>query len=210
MKIILIGPPGSGKGTQTKLLMQYFNINYITVSELIKKTHDNKIKNLIKKGFLINDKIVIDLVVKECCNEKYKNGFILDGFPRTFKQAQIFHQNEVKINLVINFNLTFENIKKRLLGRMIHLQSGRIYHKIYNPPQVAGIDDITKEKLIYRDDDKESILLNRLNEYNIHSKPVINFYKKINNLNKINFLEIDANKNITDIFNKIINKLQNK
>ncbi|CAL4324906.1 Adenylate kinase [Buchnera aphidicola (Eriosoma grossulariae)] len=215
MKIILIGAPGTGKGTQSNFIQKIYNIPKISTGDLLRKIsiknnkkNDSAIFDQLKKGKLINDNIIIDLIIKRINKKDCKNGFLLDGFPRTIIQATNIEKNNIKIDHVIYFWLPEKLIIDRIIGRQIHIASGRIYHEKLNPPKRKGIDDITGEKLITRLDDCKNTIKKRIEEYNIFTAPLIQYYIEKFNQNKIIFNKIDCRDSIFDIKIKINNILK--
>lgn len=209
IRIIMLGAPGSGKGTQAQLLSQYFNIPFISAGEIlrqeIKKNKKTKtyIKNTLNTGKLINDSFIIKLIKKKIKKKKYLNGFILDGFPRTMNQAQSLNQI-IHIKYIIYLKINSNDVTNRIKGRLIHESSGRTYHKLFNPPKQKYIDDITGEKLIKREDDNEKTMLRRLIEYKKYTKPLINWLNQKKKENKFKYLEISANQSISNVNKQII------
>ncbi|WP_339043538.1 nucleoside monophosphate kinase [Buchnera aphidicola] len=208
MKIILIGYPCSGKGTQAKFISKKYKIPNISISNLLKKEIKKKkninlikkIKNKIKSGKLVPDSIIINLLEKRLKKKDCSIGYILDGFPRTLNQAKIMYKKNIKIDYVIEILVSRENIFKRALGRKIHIPSGRTYHKIYNPPLIKNIDNITGENLTTRIDDTKEIVKKRLNEYDLFQKQIFLFYKKKEN---IKYFQINGNKKFKNVKNSI-------
>ncbi|MCV2518637.1 MAG: nucleoside monophosphate kinase [Candidatus Lightella neohaematopini] len=208
IRVIFIGAPGSGKGTQSDLLAKKYKIPKISVGELLHKLVNNSISDSINLGNLISDNVVCNIVKARLCKSDCDNGFILDGFPRSINQAQYLTINNIKINFVFNIKLSYKVIIKRLLGRRIHKSSGRIYHIKYNPPMVDGLDNITGEQLISRKDDNINIIKHRLKIHNEQINNIINYYKQEVKLgNIISYTEIDGAKSIDLILTEIINKI---
>lgn len=194
MKILLLGPPGGGKGTQSKFLMSKFNIPQISTGDMLRAhvTNDTKLgqkaKEFMQKGELVTDSLILEMMEVRFKEKDCENGFILDGFPRTIKQAEgldnLFKKTNQKLNHVIVIDVEDDEIVSRMSGRRMHPESGRVYHIKYNPPKNEGKDDITNEPLIIRDDDKEETVRNRLLVYHNQTKPLINYYD--NNVITIN------------------------
>ena len=188
MKILLLGPPGGGKGTQSKFLMDKFNIPQISTGDMLREHIKNnteigkKVKEFLDNGILVSDALILDMMEIRFKDEDCKNGFILDGFPRTIVQAEglnkLFQKTKQKLDHVIVINVKDDVIVDRMGGRRVHLESGRTYHTKYNPPKNKGLDDITNEPLIIRDDDKEDTVRNRLLVYHNQTKPLIDYYNQ--------------------------------
>lgn len=194
MKILLLGPPGGGKGTQSKFLMSKFNIPQISTGDMLRAHVKNdtklgqKAKEFMQKGELVTDSLILEMMEVRFKETDCENGFILDGFPRTIKQAEgldnLFKKTNQKLNHVIVIDVQDDEIVSRMSGRRMHPESGRVYHIKYNPPKNEDKDDITNEPLIIRDDDKEETVRNRLLVYHNQTKPLINYYD--NNVITIN------------------------
>lgn len=214
MKIILIGPPGSGKGTQSKYLTEKYQIPQISIGDILrtecyKSTELGiQIKQKIEQGILIPDNIVIKLLKNRIQKKYCSKGFILDGCPRTVHQAEEMDKKNIFINYIIEFTSTTKVIYERILGRRIHQASGRTYHVQFNPPKIHNLDDVTQETLTKRKDDNYQTIQNRLIEYNKNKNQILQFYQsKI--LNKeIKYCIINSDKNKKIIYKKIKNFLQ--
>ncbi len=210
LKVILLGAPGVGKGTQAKFISEKFNIPQISTGDMLRTAvqENNELGRMIKlimdKGQLVSDQIVVDLVKKRIQKQDCVNGFLLDGFPRTINQANSLAEAGVCVNKIIEIYVPLQDIIQRLSGRRIHLPSGRVYHILYNPPKIQGVDDDTGEKLIQRDDDKEETIKNRLEVYKLQTEPLINYYQQKN----IDYYKIDGKPevlNVRDSIFKILN-----
>jgi len=217
MKIILIGAPGAGKGTQATFLKKEYGIAQVSTGDMLraavqKKTELGvKAESFMNQGKLVPDELIIDLVKLRINEDDCKNGFLLDGFPRTIPQADAMIDANIFIEYVIEVAVPDNEIIKRLTGRRIHPASGRIYHITYSPPKKNGIDDITGESLIIRDDDKESTIIKRLNTYHEQTEPLISFYSDLSSKNASNapaFISIDGVDNPNNINLKIASKLK--
>ena len=212
MKILLIGPPGGGKGTQAKKLSSKFNIPQISTGDML-RDHVKKMsklgikaKEFMDQGELVPDELILKMMKSKLSDDNCKNGYILDGFPRTLPQAKgldsLLDNIDSNLDKVIIIKVDDDVIIDRMGGRRVHKNSGRIYHIKYNPPKNEGLDDITNEPLSIRSDDKKETVKNRLKIYHDLTKPLINFY----NLKNILF-EVDGENEIEDVFSSIINKL---
>lgn len=184
MRIILLGMPGSGKGTQAQFLMDRYGILQISTGDMLRAaikagTPDGlRAKANMDKGELVPDDLVIALVQQRVAQPDCAKGFILDGFPRTIQQAEALRNASVDIDYVIEIEVSDEEILKRMSGRRVHPPSGRTYHVEFNPPKVPGKDDVTGEPLIQRPDDNEATVKNRIAIYHAQTKPLIDYYFK--------------------------------
>ncbi len=216
MRIILIGAPGAGKGTQANFLTNKFKIPQVSTGDMLRSAVKDKTdlgikaKGYMDDGGLVPDNLIIDLVKLRVEMKDCENGFLLDGFPRTIPQAEAMKEAQIFIDFVLEIQVKDEVIINRLTGRRIHSESGRIYHIEYNPPIIEGIDDISGDPLIIRDDDKKETILKRLNTYHEHTEPLVKFYSKWsanNEQNSPNFISIDgddSSEKINEILNKIL------
>ncbi|WP_422481189.1 adenylate kinase [Pleomorphochaeta sp. DL1XJH-081] len=183
MNLVFLGPPGAGKGTIAALAKERLGVPHISTGDLfraaIKQETElgKQVKSILASGELVPDSVTVEMVRQRFENSDTDNGFILDGFPRTITQADALAEMR-KIEYVINFQIGRDEIVKRLSGRRMAKSSGKIYHIIYNPPKVEGIDDETGEPLIQREDDKEEAILNRLEVYERQTEPLISYYRE--------------------------------
>lgn len=219
MRIIFLGPPGSGKGTQADLIAHQYGIANISTGVMLRKNlykyfQSNlvckKLTNTINSGNLVDDEIVIKLIVMRISKDDCRTGFILDGFPRTMQQALSMDQHEISINFVIQFTLPDSVIIDRIAGRRIHLPSGRTYHTIFHPPKHHNIDDITGDILTIREDDDEDAIRIRLHKYYKCTAPLINYYKENAKRKNIQYLSIDGNREIYKIHEDLKGIFHNK
>lgn len=184
VKIILLGPPGAGKGTQAQVLKERFNIPQISTGEILRaeiKAQSDlglKLKTIVDSGALVSDDIIIEIVKKKIASPECKNGFLFDGFPRTLPQAEAIKGAGIKIDHVVEITVPDQDIIRRMTGRRVHLASGRTYHLEHNPPKKAGLDDQTHEPLVQREDDKEETVKKRLEVYHQQTKPLVEYYEK--------------------------------
>ena len=185
MRLILIGPPGAGKGTQANYIKEHFGIPQISTGDMLRAavkagTELGKAaKVIMDQGGLVSDDIIIGLVKERLLADDCKNGFLFDGFPRTIPQAQALQDAGVPIDFVLEIAVPDSEIVERMSGRRVHPASGRSYHVKYNPPKVAGKDDVTGEDLVQRDDDREEVVLKRLEVYHNQTEALVGFYTKL-------------------------------
>lgn len=182
MKLILLGPPGAGKGTQATFIKEKFNIPQISTGDMLRAAVKAgtplgiAAKQVMDAGKLVSDDIIIGLVKERIKEADCANGFLFDGFPRTIPQAQAMKDAGIDIDFVVEIEVPDSDIVQRMSGRRAHLASGRTYHIIFNPPKVAGKDDVTGEDLVQRPDDKEETVLKRLEVYHEQTKPLVDYY----------------------------------
>lgn len=182
MRIILLGSPGSGKGTQAQFITEKYAIPQISTGDMLRAAVREgtplgvEAKKVMDAGGLVSDDIILGLIKERIALPDCVNGYLLDGFPRTIAQAEGLDAMGVSIDHVIEIVVADEEIVKRMAGRRVHLQSGRTYHVAFNPPKVDGIDDVTGEPLIQRDDDKEETVRKRLSVYHEQTKPLVGYY----------------------------------
>lgn len=214
MRIILLGAPGAGKGTQAQFLTKKYNIPQISTGDMLRAaikagTEMGKMaKAAMDAGQLVTDEIIIGLVKDRIKEDDCKNGFLLDGFPRTLAQADAVTNAGIAIDAVIEIDVPDSEIVTRMSGRRAHLASGRTYHIVYNPPKVEGKDDLTGEELVQRDDDKEEVVLDRLKVYHELTKPLIGYYKEQAAKNPtIQYITVDGTADIADVEAAIVSKL---
>jgi adenylate kinase len=184
MRIILLGGPGAGKGTQANYIKEKFNIPQISTGDMLRAAVKAgtalglEAKKIMDAGGLVSDEIILGLVKERVAQADCANGFLLDGFPRTIPQADAIKNQGIKIDYVVEIDVDDEEIIKRMSGRRVHPASGRTYHVVFNPPKVEGKDDATDEALIQRDDDKEETVRKRLTVYHDQTEPLIAYYSK--------------------------------
>ena len=215
MKILLLGPPGGGKGTQAKFLIDKLGIPQISTGDMLREHVKNETnlgleaKEYMNSGQLVPDKVILGMMKVRLNEEDCKNGYILDGFPRTIPQAEgldsLFLELNQSLDSVIVIEVNDDTIVNRMAGRRVHLASGRVYHMQYNPPKVENRDDETGEELIIRPDDEESTVRKRLEVYHSETSPLINYYELQDLVYKINGeRDIDV---VSNSINNIINSL---
>src|SRR3990167_5030197 len=185
MRLMLLGSPGAGKGTQAKKLANYYHIPQISIGDILRhaiaaNTELGKsAQATVTAGKLVSDEIIISLVKERLKHTDCNQGFLLDGFPRTLAQANALEAGGVQLDYIIEVIVPDAEIIQRLSGRLIHQNSGRIYHNIFNPPKIQNVDDITGEALVQRNDDTEVTVKSRLQVYHQQTKPVIDYYRNL-------------------------------
>ena len=214
MRIILLGAPGAGKGTQAQFLTKKYNIPQISTGDMLRAaikagTDMGKMaKAAMDAGQLVTDEIIIGLVKDRIAEADCKNGYLLDGFPRTLPQADAVTNAGIEIDAVIEIDVPDSEIVTRMAGRRAHLASGRTYHIVYNPPKVEGKDNETGEDLVQRDDDKEAVVLDRLKVYHDLTSPLIGYYKEqAESINTLTYITVDGTADIADVERAIVSKL---
>jgi adenylate kinase len=182
MRLILLGAPGAGKGTQASFICQHYGIPQISTGDMlraaVKAGTDMGLaaKKVMDAGGLVGDDIIIGLVKERIAQADCAQGFLFDGFPRTIPQADAMKQAGVKLDCVLEIDVPFDAIIERMSGRRVHVASGRTYHVRFNPPKVEGVDDVSGEPLIQRDDDKEETVKKRLEVYSAQTRPLVDYY----------------------------------
>jgi len=182
MRLILLGPPGAGKGTQATQICKKFGIPQISTGDMLRAAVKAgtplglEAKKVMDSGGLVSDDIIIGLVKERITQADCANGFLFDGFPRTIPQADAMKAAGVKLDVVLEIDVPDSAIVERMSGRRAHVTSGRTYHVKFNPPKVEGLDDVTGEPLIQRDDDKEETVIKRLAVYQAQTRPLVDYY----------------------------------
>lgn len=215
MKIILLGPPGAGKGTQANLIKEKFNIPQISTGDMLRAAVTagtelgKEAKKVMDAGGLVSDDLIINLVKERISDHDCVNGYLFDGFPRTIVQAEAMISAGIDVDYVIEIKAEDEVIVKRMSGRRAHLASGRTYHIEFNPPKVEGKDDVTGEELVQRDDDKEDTVRNRLDVYHEQTSPLIKFYTEEANKDdaKIKYISVDGMQEVNEVTKDILKQL---
>jgi len=215
MKIILLGAPGAGKGTQAQFLTKAFDIPQISTGDMLRAAIKagselgTLAKSVMDAGKLVTDEIIIGLVKERIAQDDCKNGFLLDGFPRTVPQADALKEAGVAIDAVIEIDVPDSEIVQRMSGRRAHLASGRTYHVLYNPSKVEGKDDETGEDLVQRDDDKEEIVLGRLSVYHELTQPLVAYYHGVADADSsVKYVCIDGTQKIDAVEEQILASLK--
>ena len=205
MNLIILGPPGAGKGTQAAFISSEQNIPHISTGDMLREAIKNgtelglQAKAIMDAGNLVSDDLIIELVKERISQSDCERGFLFDGFPRTIPQAEALIQNNVEIHGVIELVVADEEIIKRMSGRRIHLASGRTYHVDFNPPKKAGIDDETGEDLVIRKDDEPKTVKDRLKVYWTQTQPLIEYYSNSKNFSDLKYLSVDGTLTVDEI-----------
>ena len=205
MKIVLLGPPGAGKGTQAEIICKNFSIPHISTGDMLREAIaketalGKQAKEIMDAGNLVPDEVIINLVKERIKQEDCKNGYLFDSFPRTIPQADALDNQEIFLDVVLELTLEDELIINRMSGRRIHQSSGRSYHIEFNPPKNEGIDDETGETLIQRDDDKPDTVKNRLEVYWEQTNPLIVYYRSKSIQTDLKYIEIDGSKTMENV-----------
>lgn len=211
VRLILLGGPGAGKGTQADKLAAHFHIPKISTGDMLRAAITEgtplglSAKEIMDQGQLVSDDIIIALVKERLKAPDCERGFLLDGFPRTIPQADALKTAQIAIDHVIEIAVDDEEIVKRISGRRVHLASGRAYHVDYNPPKVTGVDDVTGEPLVLRDDDAEAIIRERLTVYHTQTEPLIGYYQA---LTTPKFHRIEGNAPVDDVFQAVLQEIE--
>lgn len=217
MRIILLGAPGAGKGTQAKIIEQKYNIAHISTGDMIRETIKSgteigkELKKILDAGQLVSDEFIIEIVKDRISKDDCKNGFLLDGVPRTIIQAEQLDKLGVDIDYILEVDVADELLIERITGRRVHPASGRTYHIKFNPPKVADIDDVTGEPLIARTDDNEATVKERLSVYHDQTAKLIDFYRNFSseNTKTPKYIKINGNQAVESVSQDIFDKLKN-
>ena len=210
MKIILLGPPGAGKGTQAQFIIENLGIPQISTGDMFRaavasgSSLGSKLKEIMDSGSLVPDEIVIEVVKERISQPDCSGGFLFDGFPRTIPQAEALDQADIAVDLVIEIKVPEAEILRRITGRRVHSGSGRVYHIQYNPPKQEGLDDVTGEPLEHRVDDTEKTVMERLDVYSRQTEPLVEFYKS---RSSSRYIEIDGLGEVNQIQKNILDQL---
>lgn len=216
MRIMLLGGPGAGKGTQALKLTEYYKIPQISTGDMLRAAIAAgtelgiSAKTVMDAGKLVSDDIIIGLVKERLQQPDCRNGFLFDGFPRTIPQADALKSANIRLDHVVEIAVPDEEIISRISGRRVHPASGRVYHTRFNPPVVVGIDDVSGEPLVQRDDDKEETIRKRLEVYHQQTEPLINYYQQwsaSHSAQAPEFHRVSGIGNVDAIFSKIIKEL---
>tara|TARA_B100001769_G_C21947095_1_gene510020 strand:+ start:50 stop:694 length:645 start_codon:yes stop_codon:yes gene_type:complete len=208
-KIILLGPPGAGKGTQADLICSYLNIPKISTGDMLREAIASeselgkKVAGVLNSGALVSDEIIGSIIVERIQKEDCRNGFLFDGVPRTIGQATMLEDMNVSFSHVIEIQVDDEVIINRMSGRRFHIASGRSYHIDFNPPKNNGYDDITGEELVQREDDKPETVSKRLDVYHEETKPLSEFYTDKTSSNELIYFAVNGSGTVNSVFESI-------
>ena len=205
MRIILLGAPGAGKGTQAQFIMEKYGIPQISTGDMLRAAVKagtelgKQAKEIMDAGKLVTDELVIALVKERIAQDDCRNAFLLDGFPRTIPQADAMKEAGIQVDNVIEFAVPDELIVDRIIGRRVHAASGRVYHVKYNPPKVEGKDDVTGEDLTIRKDDHEDTVRKRLVEYHQQTAPLVDYYQKEAQAGNTRYHKVDGTRQVAQV-----------
>jgi len=214
LKIILLGPPGAGKGTQAEVICNQFKIPHISTGNMLREAVEEgtklglEAKALMDAGILVSDEVIVGLVEERISRDDCNRGFLFDGFPRTIPQAQALVERNINIDAVVEIHVPDRDIVDRMSGRRMHPGSGRNYHIIYNPPKVEGKDDLTNEDLVQREDDKPATVKDRLQVYSDQTLPLIEFYSSFSEKGKVNYFRVSGTASPEEVSDSILRKLR--
>ncbi len=213
MKVLLLGAPGAGKGTQAQFITAAFNIPQISTGDMLRAAIKAgtplglEAKKIIDEGGLVRDDIIIGMVKERIAQDDCQNGFLFDGFPRTLAQAQAMIDAGVDLDAVVEIDVPDEVIVNRMSGRRVHLPSGRTYHVTFNPPKTEGKDEVTGEDLIQRDDDKEEVVKKRLAVYHEQTAVLIGFYSQLTGDNAPKYIKVDGTQAVETVKAEVLSAL---
>lgn len=215
MKVILLGPPGAGKGTQANLIKEKFNIPQISTGDMLRAAVSAgtalglEAKKVMDAGGLVSDELILGLVKERVNDDDCENGYLLDGFPRTIAQADGMVSLGIDVDYVVEIKVEDSAIVSRMSGRRAHLASGRTYHVKFNPPKVEGKDDVTGEDIVQRDDDKEDTVKKRLDVYHEQTSPLVKYYTDLSNQDgsKTKYISVNGMNEVNDVMNDILSQL---
>lgn len=215
MRILLLGAPGAGKGTQAAFIKDKFNIPQISTGDMLRAAVRAgtalglEAKKVMEAGELVPDDLIMDLVKDRIRRDDCRQGYLFDGFPRTLGQAEAMQREGILIDCVVEIVVADEEIIKRLDGRRIHPGSGRVYHVLFNPPQQPGVDDVSGEALVQREDDREATVRKRLQVYHEQTAPLIRFYSDPSGRNAPAYLRVDGAGDVREITKNLVHGLEN-
>lgn len=214
MKIILLGPPGAGKGTQAESICENYGIPHISTGNMLREAVEAgtklglEAKSLMDAGILVSDDVIVGLVEERISSDDCSEGFLFDGFPRTIPQAKALIDRDIEINAVVEIDVPDQDIIDRMAGRRMHPASGRNYHIIFNPPKNEGKDDITGEDLILREDDKPETVKDRLKVYADQTSPLVVFYSNLSVSSQLKYIKVSGTATPSNVTQQILKDLE--
>lgn len=214
MRIILLGPPGAGKGTQAEILCETFKLPHISTGNMLREAIQTgtqlglQAKELMDSGILVSDEVIVNLVEQRITERDCAFGFLFDGFPRTIPQAEALEEKSIKIDTIVEIEVPDQEIITRISGRRVHPVSGRNYHVKFNPPKKEDLDDETGEPLIQREDDKPETVKGRLEVYRIQTLPLIDFYLERSRKKQLKYVKVLGTDSPEEVSRLILEKIQ--
>ena len=214
MKIILLGPPGAGKGTQAESICENYGIPHISTGNMLREAVEAETKlgleakSLMDAGILVSDDVIVGLVEERISADDCSEGFLFDGFPRTIPQAEALIERDINIDAVVEIDVPDQDIIDRMAGRRMHPASGRNYHIIFNPPKNEGKDDITGEDLIQREDDKPETVKDRLKVYADQTSPLVVFYSNLSVSSQLKYIKVSGTATPSNVTQQILKDLE--
>ncbi len=214
MRIILLGPPGAGKGTQAVILCETFKLPHISTGNMLREAIQTgtqlglQAKELMDSGILVSDEVIVNLVEQRITERDCAFGFLFDGFPRTIPQAEALEEKSIKIDTIVEIEVPDQEIITRISGRRVHPVSGRNYHVKFNPPKKEDLDDETGEPLIQREDDKPETVKGRLEVYRIQTLPLIDFYLERSRKKQLKYVKVLGTDSPEEVSRLILEKIQ--
>ena len=214
MKIVLLGPPGAGKGTQAESICANYGIPHISTGNMLREAVEAETKlgleakSLMDAGILVSDDVIVGLVEERISEDDCSEGFLFDGFPRTIPQAEAIIERDINIDAVVEIDVPDQDIIDRMAGRRMHPASGRNYHIIFNPPKNEGKDDITGEDLILREDDKPETVKDRLKVYADQTSPLVVFYSNLSASSQLKYIKVSGTATPSNVTQQILKDLE--
>lgn len=217
MRIILLGPPGAGKGTQAGYICEHFGIPQISTGDMLRAAVKEgtplgkEAEKIMTSGGLVSDDIILGVVKERIAKQDCANGFLFDGFPRTIGQAEAVKDEGIKLDYVVEIQVEDEEIVQRMSGRRVHPGSGRVYHVQHNPPKVEGRDDETGEELVQREDDQEATVRKRLDVYHEQTRPLVDYYRKLADSGEPaapRYVDVNGLGDVEDVRERILSSLK--
>ena len=214
MKIVLLGPPGAGKGTQAESICENYGIPHISTGNMLREAVEAgtklglEAKSLMDAGILVSDDVIVGLVEERISADDCSEGFLFDGFPRTIPQAEALIERDINIDAVVEIDVPDQDIIDRMAGRRMHPASGRNYHIIFNPPKNEGKDDITGEDLIQREDDKPETVKDRLKVYADQTSPLVVFYSNLSISSQLKYIKVSGTETPSKVTQQILKDLE--